>query len=92
MADLKTTSEQLGQWGKNVLPGWKNRIGVLLSAIYPFMYLLGQAEWFDVDAIQGVLEASEPLIAALSAFGVALSRFGYLAKLEPEAEPEAPAE
>ena len=67
--------EQVDHWMTNVFPSWKNRIGVLLTAIAPFLILTGQT--FDIGAVKELLAAAPEVWAIITLVGSLLSRIGY---------------
>ena len=62
-------------WMTNVFPSWKNKIGVLLTAIAPFLYLTGQT--FDIQAVQELLAAAPEVWAVITLVGSLIARIGY---------------
>ena len=71
----KPTMEQVDHWMVNVFPSWKNRIGVLLTAIAPFLLLTGQT--FDIEAVKELLSAAPEVWAVITLVGSLLARIGY---------------
>lgn len=73
-----STIEQVDHWMVNVFPGWKNKIGVLLTAIAPFLYITGTT--FDIEALKELLTIAPEAWAVLSLIGSLIARIGYSAK------------
>ena len=69
------TMEKVDHWMVNVFPSWKNRIGVLLTAIAPFLVLTGQA--FDIEAVKELLSAAPEVWAVITLVGSLIARIGY---------------